>query len=276
MPEFPVSGYSPTVTRLIQLGEEPARGSWPDYLELGIKEEHIPELLSILADIEAFWPEGDTESAEVSAPIHAWRALGQLRAQEAVNPLIDLVVQNEELDVDWIMEEIPEVLGMIGPVSIPALQDYLLDPEKKEWASVTVGHSLAEIGKQNPQSRSACIAALQAGLENYSKNEYSVNGFLISYLSELKAVEAAPLVESAYQADAVDLSIMGDFEDYQMKVGLLKGRQTPPPRYDSSPEPQLVWEADKEARREEERRERQKAKKEKKKRKQARKYRRRR
>jgi len=276
MPEFPISGYSPAVSQLIQMGEEKARGPWPDYLELGISAEHIPELLHILADIEAFWPEGDTESVEVSAPIHAWRALGQLRAQEAVNHLIELIIKNEELNVDWVMEEIPEVLGMIGPVSIPAIQDYLLNSEKKEWASVTLGHCLTEIGKRNPQSRSACIAALEAGLENYSQNKHSVNGFLISYLGDLKAVEAAPLVERAYQANAVDLSIMGGFEDYQIKVGLLKGRRTPPPRFDFLLDPLDKLEAEKKANRAEKRRERQQAKKEKKKRKQAKKNRHRR
>jgi hypothetical protein len=272
---FPTD-FSPPMIKLIALGDKNTQGigSWLNYQDLGITPEHIPELIRIIQEIEAFWPEGELEADEVSAPIHAWRALGQLKATEAIPALIKLIIQNEELENDWIMEEIPEVMGMIGPVCIPTLQEYLLNPERLIWASVTAGHCLSEIGKQNPESRSDCVAALQAGLENYAKNDETINGFLISYLADLGAVEAAPLVERAYQADMVDLSIMGDFEEYQIVVGLLKERITPPPRYDFFDNPQVQWEADKKARQEEERRQRQQAQKEKKKRKQAKKTRR--
>jgi hypothetical protein len=150
----------------------------------------------------------------------------------------------------------------------------LLNPDKKIWESVTVAHCLAEVGMQNPESRTACVGALEADLENYATNDETVNGFLISYLVDLKAVESAPLVERAYQADRVDLSIMGDFEEYQIAMGLLKERLTPPPRYGWISDPQTEWEADKKARQEEERRKREQAKKDKKKRKQAKKNRR--
>jgi hypothetical protein len=272
---FPTD-YSPPVRKLIALGEKNTRGigPWFDYQELGIIDEHIPELIRIIQEINLFWPLGDTESDEVSAPIHAWRALGQLRSQEAIPALVELVIQNEELESDWIMEDIPKAMGMIGPVSIPVLQEYLQNPEKKVWASVTVSQCLADVGKQNPESRSDCVRALKAGLEHYAENDETINGFLISYLTDLKAAEAAPLVERAYQADRVDLSIMGDFEEYQIAVGILKERITPPPRYGFFENPQAQWEADKKARKEKERRKRQQAQKAKQKRKRAKKTRR--
>lgn len=275
MTEFPTN-FSPPVTKLISLGEKDTRGrgSWLNYLDQGITPQHIPELVRIIQEIDLFWSVGDTESVEVSAPIHAWRALGQLRSQDAIPALITLIVQNEELESDWIMEEIPEVMGMVGPVCIPTLQEYFLNPEKLIWASVTVAHCLAEVGNQNPESRSACIAALQAGLENFAKNDETVNGFLISFLAELKAAEVVLLVERAYQADKVDLSVMGDFEEYQIAVGLLKERLTPPPRYNIFSDPQAEWQVEKKAKQEEGRRKRKQALKEKKKRKQAKKIRR--
>jgi hypothetical protein len=272
---FP-SDYSPPVKKLIALGEKKARwiGPWFDYQELGITDEHIPELIQIIQEINLFWPLGDTESDEVSAPIHAWRALGQLQAQEAIPALVELVIQNEELESDWIMEEIPKVMGMIGPVSIPVLQEYLQNTEKEIWASVSMSHCLADIGKGNPESRSDCVNALQAGLEHYAINDETINGFLISYLADLKAAEAVSLVERAYRAGRVDLSIMGDFEEYQIAVGILKERTTPPPRYGFFYNPRIQWEADKKARKIEERRKRQQAPKSKRKRKRAKKTRR--
>jgi hypothetical protein len=269
--------FSNLVLALISLGEKSARVSaWPNYLELGIKSEHIPELLRILNEIEEFWPDVDVENAPESyAPIHAWRALGQLKAEQAIPTLMRLIVWNEEENADWIMEDIPEVLGMIGPASIPSLREYLLKPDKFEWASVTISHSLAEVGKRNPEYRSVCVEALQAGLEQYPENGETINAFLIDYLAELKAVEAASLVERAYQADAVDISVLGDFEDFQILVGLLKERLTPPPRFYWAKDPKLAWENEKTARREEGRRQREHDKKEKKKQKQVKKARKR-
>jgi hypothetical protein len=268
--------YSLPVQQLITMGEKNTRSlePWDDYQDIGITSEHIPELIRILQEIQQFWPEGDNESAEVSAPIHAWRALGQLRAAEAVPALIDLVVENEELESDWIMEEIPEVMAMIGPVCIPSLRAYLQNPLKESWAAVTVSHCLEEVAKQNPDSRSDCVAALTAGLEGYLNNDETVNGFLISYLVNLKAAEAAPLVKLAYRADQVDLSILGDFEEFQIAVGLLEKRLTPPPRYGWFYEPELRSKIDPKKRQEEERRKREQDRIEKKERKRAQKTRR--
>jgi hypothetical protein len=267
--------FSEPVLALITLGEKAARSlQWPDYTELGITSEHIPELLRIIDEIGTFWPDVPVKNAPESfAPIHAWRVLGQFNAEQSIPKLIELIVWNEVGEVDWVMEDVPEVMGMIGPACIPPLRDYLVDPDKQVWASVTMAHSLAEIGKRHPESRADCVNALQAGLEGFATNDETINSFLISYLSELKAVEAVPLVERAYQADVVDISIMGDFEDFQISVGLLEKRLTPPPRYAMALDPEADWEADKEMRREEDRRQRQQAKKEKKKKKQAKKAR---
>lgn len=267
--------YSPPVVQLISLGEKGTRGPWLDYTERGITVEHIPELIRIIQDIESFWPEENSETDKIWTPIHAWRALGQLQAMEAIEPLIDLLHKNEELDSDWIGEDVPKVMGMIGPACIPALEAYLISSNKKVWAATSVGQSLSKIGIQHPGSRVVCIDALQTGLEDFTQNDEIINGFLISYLADLKATEAAPLVEHAYQADKVDISIMGDYEEYQIEVGLLKERLTPPPRYQWLPNPEALWGADKKAKREAARRERQKAKKEKQKRKRAKKARRR-
>lgn len=210
--------FSEPVLALISLGEKAARtAQWPDYRGLGITVEHILELIRILDEIEEFWPEEPVDDPQVYAPIHAWRALGQLKAEQAIPHLIDLIIWNEEGDMDWIMEEVPDVIGMIGPVSIPALQELLLNLLKLEWAPITIAHCLTEVGQQHPQSRAACVKALETGLENYATNDENFNGFLISYLADLKAVESVSLVEQAYQADLVDLSVQGDFGSLPFK-----------------------------------------------------------
>ncbi len=105
--------YQPPVERLLTYGESDRipPEEWPDYRELGIGPEHILELIQMATD-EAF-NMADSESAEVWAPLHAWRALGQLRAVEAVEPLLELF-DRLEYD-DWVHEELPLVFALMGP-----------------------------------------------------------------------------------------------------------------------------------------------------------------
>lgn len=220
--------YPSPVSELLTLGDCRLR-SWPDYLALGLGPEHIPDLIRMALDEELHW--ADSDSLEVWAPVHAWRALGQLRAEAAVEPLTRLLVRIDEFSDDWVGEELPEVFGTIGPSAIPALTDYLADPAHRLWARVAATHSLGEIGKQHPEARTDCIAALAEQLEHFAELDPMLNGFIISYLTDLKAVEAAPVMERAFAADCVDLVIQGDWEDTQIRMGLLQERQTPPPEF---------------------------------------------
>lgn len=61
-------------------------------------------------------------------------------------------------------------------------------------------------------------------------NDPSLNAFIISYLIDLEAVEAAPLIERAYASDDVDITVVGDWEDAQVDLGLLTARKTQRPR----------------------------------------------
>jgi hypothetical protein len=220
--------YPSPVSELLTLGDCRLR-SWPDYLALGLGPEHIPDLIRMALDEDLHW--ADSDSFEVWAPVHAWRALGQLRAEAAVEPLTRLLVRIDEFSDDWVGEELPEVFGMIGPAAIPALTDYLADPAHRLWARVAATHSLGEIGKRHPEARTDCIAALAEELEQFAELDPMLNGFIISYLTDLKAVEAAPVMERAFAADCVDLTIQGDWEDTQIELGLLQKRQTPPPEF---------------------------------------------
>ena len=72
---------------------------------------------------------------------------------------------------------------------------------------------------------------------------------MISYLTDLKAVESVPLVEQAFQSGNVDISVMGDFEDFQIELGLLEERLTPPLQYRWMKNTEREWEAYRESQR---------------------------
>ena len=272
-----LSELSDPVRNLIGQGEETARGKiWGKPAELDITPAHIPELIRVIKQIDLFWGAEVMDDGKYDyAPIHAWRALGQLKAEEAIQPLIELIVWNENEDADWIMEEIPEVMAKIGPVCIPILREALLDKLDMEWTATTLAHCLSDVGQAHPGHRLDCIAALDAGLKKYADNLEMVNAFLISFLTELKAVESLPLIEEAFRAETVDFSVAGDFEEIQIELGVLKERITPRPRFNTLFEPDFLFASEKEERKEEDQRKRAQEKKEKKKKKNAKKARKR-
>ena len=79
----------------------------------------------------------------------------------------------------------------------------------------------------HPAVRVECVSLIVQPLEQFAANDPTLNGCLISDLIDLKAVEAAPLMARAFEANQVDLSVAGDWEDVQVELGLLAQRETP-------------------------------------------------
>ena len=229
------TSYAPPVDRLLTLGQETAeQHPWPDYpAEYGLGDEHVPELVRMVTDPEL--QRADSEGPLVWAPLHAWRALGQLRAEAAIEPLIDLL-RDPDRD-DWARDELPRVFGMIGRAAIPALSRYLADPAHELWTRISAADGLQEIAELDETARDEVVALLTRELEKWWRNDETLNGFLISGLVDLRAVEAAPLMEQAFAEDRVDLLMRGDWEDVQVDLGLLPARLTPRPRLGLRPLP---------------------------------------
>lgn len=221
--------YSPPVDQLLtyrEPGIEKAE-DWPDYVQLGLGSEHISELIRMATDQSLIEVEEEGEESDRSwgGPIHAWRALGQLHAEAAIEPLLSLI--RTQKDNDWVMEELPDVFGMIGPTALPSLKTFLADDSNGEWARVNVSSCIEKIGMYSPEARSACIEILSNQMEaflakeTFLEDDYEVNSFLVLALTKLQAKEAAPLIERAFHSDRVDESILGDWREVQHDLGLL-------------------------------------------------------
>lgn len=229
--------YLSPVDKLLTIGEPDPAGSqnWPNYLELGLGPEHIPDLLRMLADNELFDPELLKEGAEKPegwAPHHAMRALGQLRDVSAVEPLLNqserLIDYDEGLG-EWGMEELPEVYGLIGPAAIPALTAYIADKSHGVDSRTNAATGLEKIAEMHPEAREEIVAALTRQLESAQENNPRLNAFIIDNLINLKAVDAAPVIERAFATDSVDMDIVGDWDDVQAALGLKPRQELPSP-----------------------------------------------
>ncbi len=209
--------YPPPVDKLLTYGKSDlGPKNWPDYRELGLGPEHIPDLIRMATDEELNL--ADSETPEVWAPVYAWHALGQMRAEAAIEPLLSLFQTLKE--DEWVTEELPEVFGMIGPAALPALDKFIGDISHDEFPRIDAIASMQKIGEHWPDARDESVALLMRHLEHFSENEPDVNAFLILGLVKLQAREAAPLIEQAFAADSVEPFIMGDWDDVQVELGL--------------------------------------------------------
>ena len=221
-----VDPYPPPLDKLLTYGDCRELRKWPDYVsELGFGPEHIPDLIRMTTDENLTW--ADSDSLEVWATVHAWRALGQLRAEAAIEPLMSLFDNLDEAGDDWVLEELPTVYGMIGPAALPTLSAYLADPSHGEFPRIAVTDCLEHIATEHPEARDECVAILTDQLERFEENQESLNGFLVGSLVKLEAVESVPVIERAFAADRVDESIYGDWEDVQVGLGLKPSRERP-------------------------------------------------
>jgi hypothetical protein len=157
---------------------------------------------------------GDTEPAFIYGPVHAWRALAQLQAAAAIEPLVSML---DDFD-DWVYEDMPQVLALFGPAAIPALQSYLFDKEKDEIDRHLAGKALVAITQKYPQARAACLKALSETLADPS-TEGELAGFMVEYLVELKGLEALPVIEQAFKEARVDTTMI-TWDLVQIKLGL--------------------------------------------------------
>jgi hypothetical protein len=225
--------FSSPVAKLYQLGEKYLRvQEWPNYPEkFGLTREHIPELVGLL-NFDCWAEEPDAEAQcddeDIWAPVHAWRALGQLGGPDVVEPLLNVLHMTDELETDWLDDELPVALAMVGDIALPQLATFLNNQPHGLWAKVGAVEAIAKIGQQHPHVREECIHALEEALAEFEKNDEGLNSFIIYALSRLKAVESAPLVKAAYDADRVDLAVMGDYQDFEIAIGIRKKKDRAP------------------------------------------------
>ena len=201
---------------------------WPNYLELGIEAEHIPDLIRLIADKSLRTKDIDEAEPSLWAAVHAWRALGQLKDVSAVKPLLDLYPELLDDDTgygEWAIEELPEVFALIGPVAIPQLADYLADTSHAEDARVNASTALQKIGEEHSEAREEVISILTRQLERFAEDDESINAYVILALSKLGVKDALPLIERAFAAKKVDDSVI-DLDDVLIDFGL-KEREEP-------------------------------------------------
>lgn len=225
---------TPGVQRLFALpepgwGEPPA--AWLDYpTALALGPDDVHDLIEVATDPLLLGADVDDEAvtedvqamadANWAAPVHAWRALARLGAEEAIGPLAMLASEGDDWDTDWIHQELPDVCGVFGAPAVPVLLRLIDEPGHPEDAYLAWVEGLTQIAESHPDQREAVVAALAEQLAQHATNAPALNAFFLFGLVKLRATGVAPLMEAAFAAGHVDESVSGNWDDAQVLLGL--------------------------------------------------------
>ena len=187
-----------------------------DYAEMGITREHIPELIRMVKDpVLALKTDG---SGRPIAPTHAWRALCQLDAFEAITPLLEWFDVHSESNEDWFWGELAWSLLELGGGAAAPLNAWLQKEPPTRLASEAAAFGLGEVGKWDEDARPGCVAGLVASLERFANHAPEFNACLIMALVEVRAVNAVPLIRQVIKAGAVEEDMIGSWEELKEAI----------------------------------------------------------
>lgn len=198
---------------------------WGDYLQYGFDESDVAALLELIGDKSLH--EAPTESDKVWVPLHAWRALGQLRSTTAIKPLANLL--DDLSDDDWALSELNTVFRMIGPEAIKVLFEFLMEEAHKEFSRVIAVDSLSKIAIFYPDAREEIVECYRLYLLKPDVSMPFLNGFLMGAILDLNAKELIDEIRNVFSLQCVDISCAGDLEEVEIGLGLRTERSTPKP-----------------------------------------------
>jgi hypothetical protein len=213
--------YTPPLDKLLTYTSITGGNPLPkmSYIEtFGIGNDNIPELIRMATD--EYLRSEDANDFEFTAVLHAIRALGELHAEAAIEPLLSLLNSASEEDIDWIQETLIHAYPEIGPAALPSLEQFLADPSHNDSAHNYVAGIIERIPEEYPEARTECIAVVTRRLAEFEVNDPTLNGFLILALLHMKAVESANIIQEAYANDCVDKFVCGDWNEAQYELGL--------------------------------------------------------
>jgi hypothetical protein len=197
------AGYSQPVAKLLEIGYV-GRNPTSYVRFFGFEPEHVPELVRMGTDRELFEC-GDRDIER--AVVHAWNVLAELKAAEAVEPLVALL--NDFPDDDWVNEDLTSALADLGPCALEPLRRAVLNPEWNGRARGAAASSLELLGRRHPDARDACAGILIDALKRHPENPPRLNSGLAGSLTMFKPPEAAPYIEAAFLSGNVEIDWWG-------------------------------------------------------------------
>lgn len=212
-----MSAYSPPIDQLLHHGWDD--GELPITSRFHLTVEHIPALVQLATDRDLWLDWHEPESIGTSL---ALMALAELGAIDHVPAILDFICEldRDYLAGDWVTEEMGDFLASFGPKVAPILTAELPRRDRTIWMLSETARALRLVAEQTPSLRNEAIEAISNELARRDDSDPELNGLLLVHLMDLKATEAAPVIEQAFSEGLVDKFACGDWPEVRYQLGL--------------------------------------------------------
>lgn len=155
-------------------------------------------------------------STEVWAPIWAAKALGRIGASDRAADLVPLL----DLDDDGNAGFLSEVFSSFGEPALAPLAAYVQDHTRWTYSRTQAIELIDELVDAHPELRDRVVQIYTTALKDATNNESVYNGMLLAGLLQLKAIESLPVIRQAFEDQAIELEIAGDWPEVLEELGL--------------------------------------------------------
>lgn len=168
------------------------------------------------------------QNEKYSSVFHALYLLAELGSENSLEVLLYLLRQGSEyLDNtfgDFLLESYWKFLYKIGEHQLHVLKDFLLEKNIYTYARVTLTSMLTQLGLHQPERLEEITSLVQEVLSYFlahqdddSLIDHFVIADLISMTGTLDLQGLDDIIQSLFEADIVDVTVVGDWEGYQQE-----------------------------------------------------------
>ena len=196
------------------------------YLERGFSAQDA-------RDIGESWIEldlgGQADGVVESVLLHAWSILAVLGGKDGREWLITELAISDLDDAELLCLAFPDLMVASGREAIPDLIAELDDCRCSQDYLVEIANALAAFAARDIEKDT--VLATLAGRLKGNPEQRALKGHIISHLMDLGSVSHLPEIRKAFEDNLVDVSIVGDFEEVEIDLGLRKERSEPAPSW---------------------------------------------
>lgn len=197
------AGYPVSMRGLLSFGKPNEAMPYVEWAQQ--LQGNVPDLIRMAVDPDL--NERDQRDRAIWAPLHALGVLTELAAPEAVEPLLKML----DWDDDWANEQLVLFYSAVGAAALPPLHDYSRDVSRSIGARASAVECIRGIGQRDAELRAAAVQILAGLLDKPAADtaaEESFAAWVIVGLLAMKAEEALPSIQRAFDEDRVNTSIL--------------------------------------------------------------------
>lgn len=145
-----------------------------DRLPRAAVDEFLARTPQIIAPLTALVSARESWQQELPAwwaPIHATYLLGAIGHPSVIPALILAMEHAEAQDCDWIIDEIPSILGRLGVQTRPPLITFLNDRSRSPYLRATAAEALAATTLADPVDADSIFSLIVACLDDPAEDE---------------------------------------------------------------------------------------------------------